>query len=340
LDTVTVIDGATLRATPLGVGSAPRAIAVNPATGRVTVVNEGSDDITIIDEYPAQAIPLVAAIGPLGGNNTATTSATFGIQGTSLFSPTAPTVRAVYYQLNSLTGPWQRATGSAPNFTASVSGLTLGTHTLYAFAGDGAEPDNAGYGNFAPGITSRIAAYSFTYSPFTLALTAVKSRKTHGANSIFDIPIQTGVLIGGAVSVEPRQIGSGHSVVFQFNGTVTLPGTLSVTDAQSNGIGSVSARASGNEVIVTLASIADNRRALVSLTNINGAGLNASAALGFLVGDITGSRSVNASDIAAIKARNGATANLNNFRADINLSGVIDGTDASAAKARSGLVIP
>ena len=167
-------------------------------------------------------------------------------------------------------------------------------------------------------MSSRVAAYSFTYSPFTLALTGIKSRKVHGVSSIFEVDIPPNGNINGAVPVEPRTIGSGHRIVFQFNGTVTIPGTLSVTDALLSSIGNATAAAVGTEVIVTLTNIPDNRRAFVSLANVNGAGVDASAALGFLVGDITGTGRVNAADIAAVKARIGVAVNTINFRADVN----------------------
>ena len=63
-------------------------------------------------------------------------------------------------------------------------------------------------------------------------------------------------------------------------------------------------------------------------------------ALGFLVGDVNESASVNASDISAVKARVNKPLDLANYRFDLNASGAIDGADVSAAKARSGRTIP
>ena len=84
----------------------------------------------------------------------------------------------------------------------------------------------------------------------------------------------------------------------------------------------------------------DNQRVTVSLTNVGGLGLDVSASMGFLVGDINGSRSVNASDISAVKANLNVTVGAANFRMDVNTSGTITQSDVSAAKARSGLVLP
>ena len=60
-----------------------------------------------------------------------------------------------------------------------------------------------------------------------------------------------------------------------------------------------------------------------------------------LSGDVSGSRSVNASDIATVRARNGLAINVgNNYVYDVNTNGSINATDVSAVKARSGLVLP
>ena len=68
--------------------------------------------------------------------------------------------------------------------------------------------------------------------------------------------------------------------------------------------------------------------------------LNPSVSLGFLVGDVNNSRSVNSSDISSVKARSGQTTDATNFKFDVNSSGAINSSDISAVKARSGLVLP
>jgi Dockerin type I domain len=85
--------------------------------------------------------------------------------------------------------------------------------------------------------------------------------------------------------------------------------------------------------------VTDNVRATVNLDGVNGSA-SFSASLGFLVGDVNSSRSVNATDISGIKARSGQTVSETNFRFDLNASGGINATDIAAVKARSGLVLP
>ena len=169
---------------------------------------------------------------------------------------------------------------------------------------------------------------------------AVVSRKVHGATGTFDLPIDATQAIGGAVTVEPRAIGTGHLVVFQFGAPVTAAGTPSVVNAAGAPIGSASASVSGNEVQVTLTGLPDNQRVTVSLSNVNNAGLNVSAALGFLLGDVSGSRAVNSSDISGVKARSGHAVDATNFRFDVNVTGAVNPAAVSAVKARSGLVLP
>ena len=166
-----------------------------------------------------------------------------------------------------------------------------------------------------------------------LALAGVFSRKNHPGLGDQDIPIDTNQSIGQLVSVEPRMIGAGHRIVFRFNNTVT-----SITSSAST-FGSASHAYSGNEVTVTLTGVPDNRRTTVSLSGVNGV-LNPFASMGFLVGDVSNSRSVGANDISAVKARNGQPLNGSNFRYDLNVSGGINNVDVSAVKARSGMVMP
>ena len=105
-------------------------------------------------------------------------------------------------------------------------------------------------------------------------------------------------------------------------------------------VGTVFATPSGDDVVVTLTNITDNQRVTISLANVNGAGVNVSAAMGFLIGDVNNSRSVSASDISGVKARVGQATTGANFRFDVNASGMINPVDITAIKARSGLALP
>ena len=134
--------------------------------------------------------------------------------------------------------------------------------------------------------------------------------------------------------------GAGHQVVFVFNATTTSPSGASVKDAANNNVGSVSASASGNEVILSVSGLPDNQRATVSLASVNGKTVNASAAIGFLAGDVNASRAVTASDILRTKGRAGQAANSANYLYDVDVTGAINASDVSAVKQRAGLALP
>lgn len=189
-----------------------------------------------------------------------------------------------------------------------------------------------------------VLALSFSFcalSAQALSLTGVQSRKTHllGAG-IFDVAVDTTQSMSGAVTVESRTIGAGHTLVFQFDGAISSPGNLTVVDDNIVAVTGATAAASGNDVVVTLTGIADNKRVTITLTNVNGIGLDVSASLGFLVGDVNGTRSINSSDITAVKARSGLATDASNFRFDVNASGAINSSDISSVKARSGQLLP
>ena len=97
-----------------------------------------------------------------------------------------------------------------------------------------------------------------------LTLTGVQSRK--GA---FDLPIDFTQAMSGNVTVEPRIIGGGHMIVFQFDGLISSTGTLAVVDNTLTTVAGASAAAFNNDIVVTLSVLADNKRARISLTGVD-----------------------------------------------------------------------
>ncbi|MEO8101681.1 MAG: putative Ig domain-containing protein [Betaproteobacteria bacterium] len=167
------------------------------------------------------------------------------------------------------------------------------------------------------------------------ALVAAHSSKTHGSAGTFDLPIDIAQNIGGLITVEPRVIGNAHTIVFQFDGTITDAGGVTVTPT-----GAATSILLNNEIHVTLTGIADNQRVMISLHNVNGSLNPPPLAMGFLVGDVNSSRAVNASDIDAVKSRVGRAVNAANFRFDLTADGSIGTADRSAVKGNSGRVLP
>jgi hypothetical protein len=189
-------------------------------------------------------------------------------------------------------------------------------------------------GNSAP--SAAVPVTPTASAPLTLV--NVVSRKTHGAVGVFDLDIDATQGIGGAISVEPRFIGNGHTLVYQFNKSVAGPASVSVNPLSAGT--AVIAAESGNKISVTLTGFADSQRATVTLSGVNGGVSVFPVSLGFLVGDFNGTRSVKASDISAAKVHLNQAASATNFQFDVNLSGTIDQSDLGIIKQRAGLVMP
>lgn len=174
----------------------------------------------------------------------------------------------------------------------------------------------------------------------TAFLTATAfSRKQHGGIP-YSLPLNATVPVTGAVTVEPRVIGSGHNIVFQFGSAVSSVGGVRVVDAAGAAIGSAGAPViAGNEVGVNLTGIPDARRVNVTLLGVNGS-FNTGVSVGFLVSDVIGSRTIGAQQVSAEKGRAAQAVTASNFLYDINLSGRISAADISGVKARSSRSLP
>jgi PQQ-like domain/Dockerin type I domain len=189
-----------------------------------------------------------------------------------------------------------------------------------------------GFGDRSPTVTVVPSAAA------PVVLVGVSSRKSHGIAGTFNLPIDWSYPTGGTLSIEPRSTVVPHTIVFQFNQDITSIAAAALTDAAMIPFGQATAMAAGRDIVVTLDGVADRQIATVSVSGINGS-IEASAMVGFLFGDINASRSVNASDILAVKAQAGATVTVANFRSDINASGQINASDIVAVKTRSGLTL-
>ena len=214
----------------------------------------------------------------------------------------------------------------------TISGLLNGTSyicTVTALNAAGVSSDPSTSVNVTPDAAA------------PLTLVNVLSRKTHIGVGAFSIDLAPAPLLSDSVTVEPRASNSGHLIVFQFNNTVTAAGTVVAINAVTTApIAGVTSAAAGNDVAVTLTAIDDNQRIRITLDGVNGIAAPQSASMGFLVGDVTNSRSITASDISAIKARVGQPVSLTNYRFDVNTSGSISAQDVSMVKVRAGLVLP
>jgi YVTN family beta-propeller protein len=199
------------------------------------------------------------------------------------------------------------------------------------------------------------ASYNAQYSNFTgtrvfdtgrVVPSSVASRRLHGAAGEFDIPLP----VSGASGSEPRSGGAtgDYTLVVTFFGEVAVNGTPQAhiasgtgtvgTGGTSNG-GAVSV--SGNTVTIPLTNVGNAQRLDVQLNGVavGGTTRTATIALPVLVGDTTGDRSVNASDVSQTKSQSGAAVTAENFRIDVVANGTINASDIGLVKSRSGTMI-
>jgi hypothetical protein len=59
-----------------------------------------------------------------------------------------------------------------------------------------------------------------------------------------------------------------------------------------------------------------------------------------LLGDTTGNKAVNSSDISQTKGQSGVAISASNFRTDTTVSGATNASDVSQVKANSGHAVP
>ena len=207
-----------------------------------------------------------------------------------------------------------------------ITGLTNGTTYTCGLAATN---------SVGTGVSAPLSILPSATAPLTLG--AVRSRKTHIGVGSFDLLLDSTAPVAGSVTVEPRKIDAGHTIVFQFNTAIGTAGT--VTASRGATTWTATPVTSGTDVLVTLPVVADNNRVTVALTNVNGVAGTYSTSVGFLVGDVNNSRSVNSSDISSVKASSGQTTNAINFLRDLNSSGAINSSDISTVKAQSGLTL-
>lgn len=174
--------------------------------------------------------------------------------------------------------------------------------------------------------------------PAVLNLLSVVSRKFHNGTpftlTIADQPIT------GNITVEPRAIGSGHTIVFRFDGPITAEGAATALDQAMNSAATVTLTRSGNDVIATLSNVADNKRLTLTLTGVNGV-VTAARSMGFLVGDVNSTGTTTAADISAVKKNITVPVTTDAIaKFDLNADGSITSSDVSAAKARAAKTIP
>ena len=144
------------------------------------------------------------------------------------------------------------------------------------------------------------------YTPDGVQLTAVTSNKTHGGAGEFAIPLP----LSGSAGIECRSGGASnaHKIVFTFANTLTSVSSATL----SSGAGTVSSSGIGadaHQYIVDLTGVTNAQIITVNLTNVTDSAGNNSAtvpvSMGVLLGDTSGNKTVNSSDVSQTKLQSG-----------------------------------
>ena len=200
--------------------------------------------------------------------------------------------------------------------------------------------DNAG-GNVAYCATfnGEQDIYYVRVAPAAPVAQSAVSRKTHGGAGTFDIQLP----LTGNAGIECRS-GSGpnsdgHQVIVTFANPVTDSG---VVVSSVDGLATATQGIAGRVVTVDLSNVKDGQTITITLKNVNDSVHlgDVTVPMGVLLGDTTGNRTVNASDVSQVKLQSGQTVSGSNFRTDVIVNGFVTATDVSTVKSKSGTALP
>ena len=229
------------------------------------------------------------------------------------------------------------------HFFNAISGNTGGGPQFFARAYNPATDFHLGYygldtvNHVVWSVVNHNSVYGVTEVPDLLVITSAVSRKIHGAAGTFDVNLP----LTGAPGVECRNSGGNHTLVFTFANDIAS-GNASVT----SGTGSVagSPTFATNTMTVNLTGVTDVQKITVTLSNVTDSFAqvlpNTAVSMNLLIGDTSGNKTVNASDVSQTKVQSGQAVTVTNFRTDVTSNGSINGSDVSLVKSRSGNGLP
>ena len=241
--TMTIVDGDTNVTSTVAIPANANYVAVNPVTNTAFVTSPSG--LTLVDgarSDGAHAIPLTTAI-----TQTATgANSTFQFSPTTTYAPAAFPIQRVYYQVDSLTGPWQLAAGSGP-FTGSASALANGQHVIYAFAADGQDVPMTGVQSMP--VIGAISELAFTVGTapakvdpaVTLAVNPNPATRGQSVTLTASISGTAGAPTGSVTFLDGATAVAGCNAEAIFNGTATC-----VTSAIAAGTHSITAQYGGD----------------------------------------------------------------------------------------------
>ena len=161
-------------------------------------------------------------------------------------------------------------------------------------------------------------------------LTGAALRKLHGTASSFDLPLS---LLSTNPTTEPRT-GPSHTLVLKFDKIVS-GGSASVAEGSATA-GSPSF--SGSEMIVPLTGVTSAQYVTVAVVGVTasdgGSGGKGAVRIGFLEGDVSQNRLVDAPDVARVNDQLAQPVSAANYLADVNATGTMSLADKLLVSSR------
>ncbi len=271
---------------------------------------------SVVSDYLLQGSGHFRLLLPAGTYTLHAESIDAGFTGGSGVGPYAATATDVSFRAPHPIAPVTLG-GSTPRLIPIVAGC-LATATLRL--------DGAG----------SVAGNCATAGPVPAVLAGAVSRKWHGAAGPFDLPLS---LAPATPTVESR-LGPAATLVLNFDKPIASA-AAAVTAGAATLQGTTIA---GSSVVLTLAGVANGQYvtlALADVTAVDGTtGGAASLRVGFLAGDVNGSRGVSLSDLLAVNAALTQGASATNYLADVNLSGTVTLADKLIVSSRLAQALP
>ena len=193
--------------------------------------------------------------------------------------------------------------------------------------------------DIATGVTPWFA--NCASAPLPPALLGAASRKVHGVAGTFDLPLTLAVppAVNQNPTTEPRQ-GPTATIVLTFDKPISSATATITEGAATAGVLTFA----GNDVVVPLTGVPNQRYVTVSLTNVaavdGGSGGVGSVRVGFLLGDVNQSRVVTVSDLAQVNAQIAQVVGQGNYLKDVNASGTLTVADKGIANTQITKALP
>jgi YVTN family beta-propeller protein len=219
------IDGGNNQSVPINGLQPVFSLDVDPTTGQVffpyaRAAVDGGNAIKTVTESTPSTVPLTTALAAVSGLGTISTTNLFQTQNPSpTFTATVTSSygppKAIYYQIDTISGPWTRVTPNGSTGTFNVPAQNFGLHIVYAFAsvGDEAGTETSFTAGDSSPLTGRISALPYFYQPITTttAVTTSLSPQMTGTNTTFTGTVSPGAVTGSIIFSDT--LGSTRTVI-------------------------------------------------------------------------------------------------------------------------------